>query len=75
MEVVLRGFPQSSYDVEEGLKQYHKFRNDLHVAEELVCYKQRWKRCGNLGNLVPRKCFNVAERKFRFELVSCIYLI
>ena len=37
MEVVLRGFPQSSYDVDEELKQYHKFRHDLHVAEELVC--------------------------------------
>ena len=36
-EVVLRGFPQSSY----GLKQYHKFKHDLHVAEEMVCYKDR----------------------------------
>jgi hypothetical protein len=41
MDVVLRGFPQSSYNVEEGLKQYHNFRQDLHVAEELVCYKDR----------------------------------
>ena len=39
MEVVLRGFPQSSDDVDEELKQYHKFRYDLHVGEELVCYK------------------------------------
>jgi hypothetical protein len=41
MEVVLRGFPQSSYDVDEELKQYHKLRHDLHVAEELVCYEDR----------------------------------
>jgi hypothetical protein len=41
MEVVLRGFHQSSYDVNEELKQYHKFRHELHVAEELVCYKDR----------------------------------
>jgi hypothetical protein len=34
-------FPQSSYDVDEELKQYHKFKHDLHVAEELVCYKDR----------------------------------
>jgi hypothetical protein len=40
-EVVLRGFPQSSYIVDEELKQYHKFKHDLHVAEELVCYKHR----------------------------------
>jgi hypothetical protein len=41
MEVVLRGFPQSSYNVDKELKQYHKFRHDLHVAEELVCYKDK----------------------------------
>jgi hypothetical protein len=40
-EVVLRGFPQSSYDVDEELKHFHKFNHDLHVAEELVCYKDR----------------------------------
>jgi hypothetical protein len=40
-EVVLRGFPQSSYDIDEELKQFHKFKHDLHVAEELVCYKDR----------------------------------
>jgi hypothetical protein len=40
-EVVLRGFPQSSYDVDEELKQFHKFKHDLHVAKELVCYKDR----------------------------------
>jgi hypothetical protein len=36
-EVVLRGFPQSSYDIDDELKQFHKFKLDLHVAEELVC--------------------------------------
>jgi hypothetical protein len=40
-EVVLGGFPQSSYDVDAELKQYHKFKHDLHVAEEIVCYKDR----------------------------------
>ena len=40
-EVVLRGFPQSSYDVDEELKQFHKFKHDLHVVEEFVCYKDR----------------------------------
>jgi hypothetical protein len=40
-EVVLRGFPQSSYDVDEEIRQYHKFKHDLHMAEELVCYKDR----------------------------------
>ena len=37
MEVVLRGFPQSSHDVDEHLKQYHRFRHDLHVAGGVVC--------------------------------------
>ena len=41
MEVVLRGFPQSSHDVDEDLRQYHKFRHDLHVAGGVVCYKDR----------------------------------
>ena len=41
MEVVLRGFPQSSHDVDEDLKQYHRFRPDLHVAGGVVCYKDR----------------------------------
>ena len=40
-EVVLGGFPQSSYDVDAELKQYHKFKHDLHMAEEIVCYKDR----------------------------------
>ena len=40
-EVVLRGFPQSSYDVDEELRQYHKFRHDLHVAGGVMCYKDR----------------------------------
>ena len=40
-EVVLRGFPQSSYDVDEEIRHYHRFKNDLHVAEDVVCYKDR----------------------------------
>jgi hypothetical protein len=40
-EVMLRGFPKSSYNVYEEIKQYHKFKHDLHVAEALVCYKDR----------------------------------
>ena len=41
IEVVLRGLPQSSHDVDEDLKQYHRFRHDLHVAGGVVCYKDR----------------------------------
>jgi hypothetical protein len=33
-EVVLRGFPQSSYDVDGEIKQFHKFKHDLHMAKE-----------------------------------------
>ena len=41
IEVVLRGIPQSSHDVDEYLKQYHRIRHDLHVAGGVVCYKDR----------------------------------
>ena len=41
MKIVLRGFPQSSYELEDELKQFYKFRHDLHVAEGVVCYKDR----------------------------------
>ena len=40
-EVVLRGFPHSSYDVDEEIRHYHRYKKDLHVAEEVVCYKDR----------------------------------
>ena len=40
-EVVLRGFPQSSYDLDEEIRQYHRYKKDLHVAEDMVCYKDR----------------------------------
>ena len=41
MEIVMRGFPQSSYELDETIKQFHKFRHDLHVADGVVCYKDR----------------------------------
>ena len=41
MEVVLRGFPQSSYDIDEDLRPYHKYRHELHIAGGVVCYKDR----------------------------------
>jgi hypothetical protein len=41
MEVVLRGFPQSSYDLDEDLRPYHKYRHVLHIAGGVVCYKER----------------------------------
>ena len=41
MEVVLRGFPQSSYDLNEDLRPYHKYRHELHIAGGVVCYKAR----------------------------------
>merc|ERR1711867_338264 len=41
MEIVMRGFPQSSYDVDKTIKQFHKIRHDLHVVDGVVCYKDR----------------------------------
>ena len=40
-EVVLRGFPLSSYDLDEEIRHYHRYKKDLHVAEDVVCYKDR----------------------------------
>jgi phage gp16-like protein len=40
-EMVYRGFPQRSYDVDEGLKPYYQFIHDLHVVGGVVCYKDR----------------------------------
>jgi hypothetical protein len=31
----------TSYDVDEEIRHYHKFKHDLHVAEDVVCYKDR----------------------------------
>jgi hypothetical protein len=41
VEMVYRGFPQCSYDVDEDLKPYYQFRHDLHVVGGVVCYKDR----------------------------------
>ena len=41
LEIVMRGFPQSCYDLDETIRQFHKFRHDLHVADGVVCYKDR----------------------------------
>ena len=41
IEVVLRGFQQSSYDLDEDLRPYHKYRHELHIAGGVVCYKDR----------------------------------
>ena len=41
MEVVLRGFPKSSYDLDEDLRPYHKYRHELHIASGEVGYKDR----------------------------------
>merc|ERR1712055_1204888 len=41
MEVVTRGFPQNSYELDDAVKPFHKFRHDLHVTDEVVCYKDR----------------------------------
>ena len=35
-EVVLRGFSQSSYNLEEDLRPYHRYRQ-LHIADGVVC--------------------------------------
>ena len=41
MEVVMRGFPQSNYELDDAVKPFHKFRHDLLVPDGVVCYKDR----------------------------------
>jgi hypothetical protein len=41
MEAALRGFPQSSYDLDEDLTPHHKYRHELHIDGGVVCYKDR----------------------------------
>ena len=41
MEVVMRGFPQSNYELDDAVKPFHKFIHDHYVADEVVCYKDR----------------------------------
>ena len=36
---ILRGFPDSQHDLNQELKEYHKYRHSLHVVDGVVCYK------------------------------------
>ena len=40
-EQVEQGFPESQHNVNEVLKEYHKFRHSLHVVDGIVCDKGR----------------------------------
>ena len=42
---------------------------------KLVIYTPVVEKVWEPGNLVPRKYFNLAERKLRFELMLYIYLV
>jgi hypothetical protein len=38
IEEVERGIPESSYDLEQELRQYHQYRYSLHVVAGVMCY-------------------------------------
>jgi hypothetical protein len=54
MEVVLQGFPQSSFDIYEDLMPYHKYRHELHIAggvlQEQSCHPNKTKTAGVGGH-------------------------
>ena len=41
IEEIKRGVPESRYDLEKELRQFHKYRHNLHVVAGVVCYKDR----------------------------------
>ena len=41
IEQIERGFPDSQHDVPKDIREYHEFRNNLHVVDGVVCYKGR----------------------------------
>ena len=41
IEEIKRGVPESRYDLEKELRQFHKYRHNLHVVAGVICYKDR----------------------------------
>ena len=41
MEVIQRGIPDSVYDIDAEIREFHKFRHGLMVVDDVVCYKDR----------------------------------
>ena len=41
VEQIGRGFPESQHDIDESIREYHKFRHSLHVMDGVTCYKGR----------------------------------
>ena len=41
VDMIIRGFPASSYDMPLELRQFFKFRHDLHTVGGVACYKDR----------------------------------
>ena len=41
MEVMMRGFPQSNYELDDAVIPFHKFIHDHYVADGVVCCKDR----------------------------------
>ena len=41
VEQIGRGFPESQHDIDDSIREYHKFRHSLHVMDGVACYKGR----------------------------------
>ena len=41
IELVERGMPDSSYELDKDLRIFHQFRHSLHVVRGVLCYKDR----------------------------------
>ena len=41
MDHIRRGMPDSGLELDKSLREYHRFRHDLHEVDGVLCYRDR----------------------------------
>ena len=41
MDHIRRGMPDSGLELDKSLREYHRFRHDLHDVDGVLCYRDR----------------------------------
>ena len=41
IEVIQNGFPATCYELSKDIREYFQFRNELHMVDGAICYKDR----------------------------------
>ena len=41
IEVIQNGFPATCYELPKDIREYFQFRNELHMVDGAICYKDR----------------------------------